>query len=158
MSEIKKIDSIISNCRDIKSRKPAFAAPVLCIISGIVAVTLSFTAQFSQNISFAFSFLGFAAIVSSMFMIFGQKRQFVYSPTKERLKEYVYYIDPNDRSAVVSAVKEGNLDLLKLMESNNTNMRVVVYSTRSRNYILSQMQAYIPYEYIPVDEAVEIKR
>ncbi|MBR4883326.1 MAG: hypothetical protein IKU18_05540, partial [Bacteroidales bacterium] len=99
-------------------------------------------------ISFGMIIIGLVGVAKPVEMIYCKQ-------TKEMLVKQVFYFNAADKNAVRNALKEGNKEALKLIHnSQNNNMRAIVYATPSYKYSVSQIQTFIPHEYIPVEDPV----
>ena len=99
-------------------------------------------------LSFGLIIMGLVGVAKPVEMIYCKQ-------TKEMLVKQVYYFNAADKGAVRNALREGNKEALKLIHnSQNNNMRAIVYATPSYKYSVSQIQTFIPHEYVPVEEPV----
>lgn len=158
MSDYQNIKSIIDDNKDIITKKENAALPFIYLIAGLAVIILSFFIEAGANILFALLVVGIVLFIAGFISLCRPKRYKYYLPSNEKLKEYIYYFDSDDKKNVSEAIKSGNINLLKSLKSASTNMRVVVYTTGSHSYSISQMQIYIPYEYVPVEHASVSKR
>ena len=124
----------------------------------VAAAVLAYVATLfpeSENMGFAMTVV--AVIVSLMGLkgILWPKRYYRYKPTKEKIVRKEYYFDINQSSEVKRCIGAGNAMLcIEMMEAlpqtGKTSLRVIIYATNSGSYLRSQMQKYVPYEYVPM--------
>lgn len=154
MSDIKNIDNILSDNTDITVKKKNRIVSIIILVASVVFGYFSMQMPDNENLGFALLFVGIVLAVIGLVGTLKPKKYLCYIPTGEVLKEHLYYFDAGDKKAVDIAIKAGELNLLKLMTTKeSTNMRAIVYTTPSMSYVVSQMQTYVPYEYVPVEEA-----
>lgn len=153
MSDFQNIKFIVDDNKDIVTKKENAALSFIYLIAGMAIVILSFLIEAGANIVFALLVVGIILFIAGLVSLCRPKRYKYYIPSNEKLKEYIYYFDSDDKKSVSEAIKSGNINLLKSLKSTSTNMRVVVYTTGSHSYSISQMQIYVPYEYVPVEQA-----
>lgn len=152
MSDFKNIESSIEENSNISKKNRTSALSYLYAVIGACAIAATFAITMNSSASFAIIFLGIIFLIIGLAGIFRPKKFLCYTPTNEEVKEHIYYFDAKDKKAVYAAVESGDLNLVKLIRSGSTNMRAIVYATPSKEFIVMQMQTYIPHEYVPVEE------
>lgn len=124
----------------------------------VAAAVLAYTSTLfpeSENLGFAMTVV--AVIVSLMGLkgIIWPRRYYRYKPTKEKIVRKEYYFDINQAPDVKRCIGADNAMLcIEMMEAlpqtGKTSLRVIIYATNSGSYLRSQMQKYVPYEYVPM--------
>lgn len=153
MSEIKNIDNVLSENHAIAVKTKNRLASIVILVGGCVVGYFSMTMPGNENLGFGLLFIGIILGIIGLAGVIKPRKYLCYTPTGEVLKEHLYYFDAADKKAVDTALKSGELNLLKLMTTkDSTNMRAIVYTTPSSSYSISQIQTYVPYEYVPVEE------
>ncbi len=155
MEEIKHIEDVVCDNGNIavkpNNKSVHFAVILAALVLAIFAIQLN-------EVSILRYLLFLMAVVMAAFGVVGAAKPakgIYYIPTGEKVKKYVFYFDVADKKAVSNAVRSGELDLLKIMTAKGQgNMMAVIYATSSLKYYASQLQTYVPHEYVPVEETV----
>ena len=170
MEGFKNIDDEVSKLDGVYTKrvgKKVFAAFIivgLCALyistrmTGAEATAVGMTGVGSTWIGIAGVLLfcvSFGVIIMGLVGVAKPVEMFYCKQTKEMLVKQVYYFNAADKGVVRSALREGNKEALKLIHnSQNNNMRAIVYATPSYKYSVSQIQTFVPHEYVPVEEPV----
>lgn len=124
------------------------------LVAAVVLAYFSITMPENGNIGFAMTFVSIIVAVMGLKGVIWPKKYYVFKPTKEKLVRKEYYFDMNQIEAVKKCVAVENpkhcMDMIEsLPREGATSLRVIVYATKSGSYLKSQIQKYIPYEYVP---------
>ena len=165
MEGFKNIDDEVSKLDGVYTKKVSKKVFAALIIVGLCALYASTRMTGAGNagignagiaivgvaifcLSFGMVIIGLVGVAKPVEMIYCKQ-------TKEMLVKQVYYFNAADKGVVRNALREGNKEALKLIHnSQNNNMRAIVYATPSYKYSVSQIQTFVPHEYVPVEEPV----
>ena len=155
MEGFKNIDDEVSKLDGVYTKrvsKKVFAAFIIVGLCALYVSTRMTGIQIAGVLLFCVSFgviiMGLVGVAKPVEMIYCKQ-------TKEMLQKQVYYFNAADKNIVMNAIREGDKVALKLIHnSQNNNMRAIVYATPSYKYSVSQIQTFVPHEYVPVEEPV----
>lgn len=149
IEDIIKTDTLVSEIKE----KPLVSTFIL--ISSVVLGYLSVTFPENENLGFGMMVLSVVVALMGLKGVVWPKKHLEFKPTKERISRKEYYFDTNQVAAVQKCIAVDNpihrMEMLdSLPQNGGTGLRVIVYATKSGSYMKSQLQKYIPYEYIPM--------
>ena len=99
--------------------------------------------------------IAFGMIIIGLVGLTKPVERYFCKATKEPVEKQILYFDAADKEVVRAAIREGNKSVLKMISDGTGNsMRAVVYATPSYSYSVSQLQTYVPHEYVPIEEPV----
>lgn len=157
--EIVNIDEEVHNNTDIDKIKRRSLIYPFFIIVAIALGVYSYEFSDNQDMSFSISFISFSLCAIGVLGLFIPRKVLSYMPTKEKLIRKQYYVNSSDKEFVSQHLKNGSLDIIKLLEneaaecaknnSNGSTIKVIVYYTLSGSFISTQIHEYVPYEFIP---------
>ena len=149
IEDVIKSDELVAEVKE----KPVVHTFIL--VAAAIMAYIATTFPESGNLGFAMTVV--AVIVSLMGLkgIVWPKRYYKYKPTKEKIVRKEYYFDISQAPEVKKCIGAGNAMLcMEMMEAlpqtGKTSLRVIIYATASGSYLRSQMQKYVPYEYVPM--------
>lgn len=148
IEEIIKTDELVTEAKE----KPVVYTIIL--IAAVVLAYFSVKVPSNGGVGFAITFVSIIVAAMGLKGVIWPKKYYVYKPTKEKLVRKEYYFDMNQIEAVKKCVAVDNpkhsMDMIEsLPRDGATSLRVIVYATKSGSYLKSQIQKYIPYEYVP---------
>lgn len=156
MSDFKNIESVIEENGNISKKSRTSALSYIYIFVGLCLIVCAFAMEMNKNVDFAMKSIGVVISIIGIISVIKPKKYLCYNPSNEEVREHIFYFDAKDKKAIHAAIESGDLNLAKLIKSGSTNMRAIVYATPSKNFILTQMQAYIPHEYVPIEDPAVI--
>lgn len=149
IEDIIKTDTLVSEIKE----KPLVSTFILIAAVGLGYLAVTFPEN--ENLGFAMMFLSIVVALMGLKGVVWPKKHLEFKPTKERISRKEYYFDTTQVDAVHRCIAVDNpvhrLEMLESLPQNGgTGLRVIVYATKSGSYVKSQIQKYIPYEYIPM--------
>lgn len=147
------IEKIIAQDNQVVlSKEPPYIYALLLVGSVVAGY---FSLQIGENDNLSFGLLFFSAILAIVALkgfIF-PKKFYVYKPTNEKIIKKEFYFDRQELKEVEkclnsTTIKDG-IKLLELLPKKGNNIRVICYVTKDYSYYKTQIQQYIPYEYVP---------
>ena len=155
MSNFKNIDDEVSKLDGVYTKKVSKKVFAALIVVGVCALFASTRMTGIQIVGVMLFCISFGMIIIGLVGVAKPVEMIYCKQTKEMLVKQVFYFNAADKGAVRNALREGNKEALKLIHnSQNNNMRAIVYATPSYKYSVSQIQTFIPHEYVPVEEPV----
>ncbi len=127
----------------------------LIILLGLVITAIAFTDTYAddKNTSSAIIFTGLTVACIGIYYTFSSSKLLTYMPTHERIRKTNYYFNANEKDMVLDMYNSKNFDALKATSSENFGyLTVVLYSTKSKGVIYSQILQYEGFEYIPITD------
>ena len=149
IEDLIKQDGLVSEIKE----KPFVSTFIL--VAAVALAYLSVTFPENENVGFAMMLLSVGIAIMGLKGVIWPKKHFEYKPTREKIAREEYYFDSQQVVAVQKCIAVDNpvhrMEMLESLPQNGgTGLRVIVYTTKSGSYMKSQMQKYIPYEYIPM--------
>lgn len=148
------IEDIIRTSELVYEKKENPFIYTFILVAAVVLAYLSFTMSDNGNVAFAMTFVSIIVAVMGLKGVIWPKKHFMYKPTNEKLVRKEYYFDINRIAEVKKCMDVENprhciAMMDSLVQDGATSLRVIMYSTKSGSFIQSQIQKYVPYEYIP---------
>lgn len=155
MSDFKNIDQEVLKLDGVYTKKVSKKIFAAMIVVGACVLYASTRMTEIEIVGVMLFCLSFGMIILGL-VGFSKPAEMIYcKQTKEMLVKQVIYFNAADKNVVKNAIMEGNKEVLKLLHnSQNNNMRAIVYATPSYKYSVSQIQTFVPHEYVPVEEPV----
>lgn len=149
------IEDLIKQDNLIEEIKEKPIVHTFILVAAVVLGYFATTFHESENLGFAMTMLSVIVSLMGLKGIIWPKKHFVYKLTKEKLIRKEYYFDADQIESVKKCLSSSEckncLDkLAQLPQNGATSIRVIIYTTRCNSYIKSQVQKYIPYEYVPL--------
>ena len=149
------IEELINKDELVVEIKEKPVVSTFILVAAVVLAYLSVTFPENGNVGFAMMLVSVAVALMGLKGMIWPKKYYQYKPTKEKIARKEYYYDAEQLVAVKKCVSVDNpLHCMEMMESlpqnGSTSIRVIIYATKSGSYMKSQIQKYVPYEYIPL--------
>lgn len=149
-----RIEDLIRTDELVAEEKEKPLIYTFILVAAVVLAYFSVTVPSNGGVGFAMTFVSIIVAALGLKGVIWPKKYYVYKPTKERVEKKEYYFDMNQIEAVRKCVAVENpkhcMDMIEsLPRDGATSLRVIVYATKSGSYLKSQIQKYIPYEYVP---------
>ncbi|MBQ5803241.1 MAG: hypothetical protein IIW25_03310 [Bacteroidales bacterium] len=155
MSGFENINDYITVLDDIYAKKVNKTTFVLLIIAGLCALFASTKLTGPYVVGVLLFCIAFGMIIIGLVGLTKPVERYFCKATKEPVEKQILYFDAADKEVVRAAIREGNKSVLKMISDGTGNsMRAVVYATPSYSYSVSQLQTYVPHEYVPIEEPV----
>ncbi len=164
MKNIKESIYTVSN--DIVARRKSIILPAVFLIAGIAATISSSSLKDNPdkaNIASTLLLAGVAvaAIAAIVLLVRIAHKQGIpyYIPTNAKMTEKLSYFDSSKKETLIKLLEERNLDAIDAMAVENPSpLMTVRYTTPDNKVAVVQVQEFVPHMYVPVTEAVLIKR
>ncbi len=99
--------------------------------------------------------VGVLLLVWGVVSIFTRKMRYVFVPGKQAIVFRELFFDIKERDRLVRVMAEGKIDeVQKLKPAVNDALKLRIASTSDGNFCYSQIVAYIPFEFVNVNEAL----
>jgi len=155
MSGFENINSYITVLDGVYAKKVNKTTFVLLIIAGLCALFASTKLTGLYVVGVLLFCIAFGMIIIGLVGLTKPVERYFCKATKEPVEKQILYFDAADKEVVRAAIREGNKSVLKMISDGTGNsMRAVVYATPSYSYSVSQLQTYVPNEYVPIEEPV----
>ncbi|MDD2595802.1 MAG: hypothetical protein PHD11_08325 [Bacteroidales bacterium] len=154
MNEIEFIDDAILKDASVSKTRKNPATSIALVVAGIILIIVAIVANSNADLSFGFMFAGFISVIVGIVGVFAAKGVMKYTPTNEKMIRKEMFFSTKDRNLVIECVGCGDIDRLsKMAVQNHSSLKIVAYYTATYSCVISQVQEYIPYQYVPVTES-----
>lgn len=155
MTEFKNVEESILSSEDIYTKKTSKSLFILLVVAGIAVTVLAVKMSGIYFVGVILFCIALGMIILGLVGLSKNVERIYCKYTKELMVKQVIYFDAADKERMRTAIKEGDKDVIKsISKGTGNNMRAIVYATPSYSYSISQLQAYVPYRYVPVEQPV----
>lgn len=152
MENLRTINEILENNKDIISSRPVGVRAVVELVAGVLALCLC--CKLNGVAGSAAIFVGATLVILGLIGVIGRKRRIVYVPTGERIRVYEIYCPMERKREVVAAVKAGNVARIEeIGRCAESSTKVVIYLGEKGGFMAYQFQTYVPHTYVPLEPA-----
>ena len=145
--------TIASNGKIMYRKDPAKMLLSLAIVAAGIALLIlaSRMADKASAIYTALLVFGIASTGTGICMALFGGRQWVYMPTKSKVRQHSFFIEPAQLYAVCQAIEMRDVSQLpELKTFNSSSVRVDMYVSDDGKFVAAQTFQYVPYTYSPV--------
>lgn len=155
MSGFENINDYITVLDDVYAKKVNKTTFLLLMLAGLGVLFASTKLTSLYVVGVLLFCIAFGMIIIGLVGLTKPVERYFCKATKEPVEKQILYFDAADKEVVRAAIREGNKSVLKMISDGTGNsMRAVVYATPSYSYSVSQLQTYVPHEYVPIEEPV----
>ncbi|MBE9488593.1 MAG: hypothetical protein IMY73_05345 [Bacteroidetes bacterium] len=152
MENIKDIDKEIKCNNEIEVKKQISIFGIVLIIIGVIAMFYSEKLE-NLNLDSALMLAGATFAICGIVKLFIFKRKYTLKSTKEVLHRKELYFTNSERAEIEDFIKNKNVDgIIKLSKESSSDIMIVIYYTPSNKYAFLQLNDYITYQYIPMQD------
>ena len=163
-TKMKNIDNEIYNMLDgaIVRRRKSIVVPLIMLVVGAVAFVGGFMTE-DGDLSFGLMLCGVIVALSGGAMVLmrvtGQQFVPYYTPTNEPLRRREIYYPYAKLELVREALSaKRHPEAWGIESADSSNLKMVCYEAPKGGVCICQIMVYVPHEYSPIDEIVQVNR
>lgn len=100
---------------------------------------------------------GIMALVAFVAMLFLNKGQLIYTPTKSEIRAYEIFFKSEALHNLLQAIEAGNISsLYRMVGEDGQGIRLNVLLSKDNSFAACQLYKYVPYQYEPASEVYKI--
>lgn len=140
-----------------KAHRPALISGICFTIVGAVLLYVQ-TLCSTVGLAYLLILLGIAGLVHGVYQIFHGSKTWFYKPTDSKVAQKEYYYLADDFNALTNAIEHHRFEVLKsLKRQPDSNVKLVVVSSKDGKFAAAQVFRYQPFEFKPETEIFVFK-